>query len=82
MAWIETLDAEQAEGRLAELYAAATDPTNGQLDEIMKIHSLHPAGLSAHIELYTAVMSGTKGLRKLDREMIALVVSRLNSCHY
>ncbi len=33
-------------------------------------------------ELYTAAMSGTRGLRKVDRELIALVVSGINECHY
>jgi AhpD family alkylhydroperoxidase len=28
------------------------------------------------------VMRGTKTLSKADREMIALVVSLLNNCHY
>ena len=32
--------------------------------------------------LYTSAMTGTPGLPKLEREMIALVVSRLNGCHY
>ncbi|MFT4542994.1 MAG: alkylhydroperoxidase family enzyme [Planctomycetota bacterium] len=82
MAWIQTIAPEEAEGGLVELYAAAADPTTGELDAIMRIHSLHPAGLSAHLELYKAVMTGSSGLRKVDREMIALVVSRLNSCHY
>ena len=48
----------------------------------MAIHGLHPAGLRAHFELYRAVMAGTRGLRKVDREMIALVVSQANACHY
>ena len=82
MAWIETRAPEAADGELARLYAAAVDPRTGELDEIMRIHSLHAAGLAAHLELYKAVMTGTPGLRKLEREMIALVVSRLNSCRY
>lgn len=48
----------------------------------MRIHSLHPAGLEAHFALYRAVMLGTPSLRKVDREMIALVVSATNGCHY
>ena len=82
MAWIDTIGLDDAEGRLAELYAAAVDPTTGALDHIMAIHSLHPAGLEAHLALYTAVMRGTPSLRKVDRELVALAVSAANACHY
>ena len=53
-----------------------------QVDNILKIHSLHPEGLAGHMELYSAVMKGSPTLRKVDREMIAVVVSTLNQCHY
>ena len=82
MPWIRTIDPSNAEGTLLELYHAVADPSTGALDHIMSVHSLHPAGLSAHYELYRAVMTGTRSLRKVDREMIALVVSRANACHY
>ncbi len=82
VAWIDTVPRDEATGELAELYEAVLDPTTGQLDHILQVHSLHPAGLRAHFELYRAVMRSSRGLRKLDREMIALVVSRQNECHY
>ncbi len=82
MAWIETKGLAEAEGELAELFAQAVDPESGELDHILAIHALHPAGLRAHLALYTAVMRGTKSLRKVDRELVALVVSDHNGCHY
>ena len=82
MSWIETVDTPEPGSELEALYARVVDPVTGQLDNIMTVHSLHPAGLKAHFELYTAVMAGTAGLRKVDRELIALVVSRANDCHY
>jgi alkylhydroperoxidase family enzyme len=81
VAWIET-DAAGESDELVPLYRRARDPRSGQVDHILSIHSLHPAGLRAHLELYTAVMRGTQGLPKVEREMIALVVSGLNGCHY
>jgi alkylhydroperoxidase family enzyme len=69
-------------GELAELYRRARDPESGRVDHILAVHSLHPAGLAAHLELYRAVMRGTPGLPAVDRELIALVVSRLNGCRY
>lgn len=82
MAWIEVIDEGDAEGRLAELYRGLVDPEHGGVDNILKIHSLHPDGLGAHVALYRSAMRGTPGLPKVDRELIALVVSAANGCHY
>ena len=82
MSWIDTIPEGEAEGQLAELYARVVDPMTGQLDNIMQVHSLHPAGLAAHEMLYRTVMSGTASFRKVDRELVALVVSQVNGCHY
>jgi len=81
VAWIET-DEEGASEELAPLYRSARDPQTGRVDRILSVHALHPAGLRAHLDLYGAVMRGTAGLPKVEREMIALVVSGLNGCHY
>lgn len=76
------VDEPEATGGLAELYRVMVDPEFDRVDNIIKIHSLHPAGLRAHFELYRAVMKSTPGLAKVDRELIALVVSQANGCHY
>lgn len=80
-AWIRVVDEADASGELAELYGRVAEP-DGSLDNVLKVHSLHPAGLRAHLELYRAVMRGTPTLGKLDRELIAVAVSRANGCHY
>lgn len=82
MAWIDTIEEDAASGELAALYQGLLDPDTGAVDNIMKIHSLHPRGLAAHEALYRAVMAGTQGLRRVDRELIAFQVSKLNGCHY
>jgi len=82
MSWIRTVPAADADGELAELYGLVRDPATGDLDEIMKIHGLHPPGLRAHFELYRTVMRGTRGLPSVDRELIAYVVSEENGCRY
>jgi hypothetical protein len=48
----------------------------------MSIPSLNPRGLAAHDGVYRSAMAGTRGLRKVERELIALVVSLENECHY
>ena len=82
MAWIRVIDESEAPGPLAKLYAALLDPEFERVDNILKIHSLHPAGLRAHVQLYRTAMHGSDGLPKVDRELIAYVVSGLNECHY
>ncbi len=82
MSWIDEIEDGEANDELRRLFDQARDPETGRLDNIMRVHSLHPRGLKAHLELYDAAMRGTKTLRKVDREMIALVASGLNGCHY
>ena len=82
MAWIRTVDDREAGPELRRCYQSARDPVTGRVDNILKIHSLHPAGLDAHVKLYKTVMRGSAGLPKVDREMIAVVASRVNGCDY
>ncbi len=82
MAWIETIREDEWGGDLAELYATVVDTQHERVDNIMQIHSLNPRALAAHNALYTSAMRGTATLRKVDRELIAYVVSALNECHY
>jgi alkylhydroperoxidase family enzyme len=82
MAWIPIVPEDNAEGRLTELYGQTRDPAHGRVDHVIAVHSLHPEGLSTHQELYAEVMKSTKTFRKVEREMVAVVVSKLNECHY
>ena len=87
MAWIREvepheLDHPDERAELDALYEQTRDDLTGETDNILSIHSLHPAGMAAHWALYRAVMAGTRSLRKVDRELVALLVSRLNECHY
>ena len=82
MSFIETIPPSEAGEPLRSLYDKVKDPGSGEVDHIMAVHSLHPAGLAAHFELYRAVMRGSRGLPTVDRELIALTVSQANACHY
>jgi len=82
MAWIETIREDDWDGDLAELYASVADRTHDRVDNIMQIHSLNPKAMAAHQALYVSAMSGTKTLRKVERELVAMVVSAINECHY
>lgn len=80
--WIETIHEADWDGALAEQRDSVNDPVHQRVDWIMRIHSLHPGGLAAHNLLYRNSMKGTATLRKVEREMIAVVVSKANDCHY
>ena len=81
MAWIDIIDEESAEGLLKDQYDQLIEPWGG-VDNILKIHSLNPESLAAHVQLYKTLMYGKSPLKRTDREMIAVVVSAINQCHY
>ena len=81
MAWIRMIAEAKAEGELKEAYDSMIEPWGG-VDNIMKIHSLNLDSLYAHDLLYKTVMYGRSRIKRPQREMIAVVVSSLNQCHY
>lgn len=82
MAWIRTVPDDEWNGDLEEVRDRVIDRDLGRIDNIMGIHSLNPAGVAAHDGLYRSAMAGTATLRKVERELIAYVVSLENHCHY
>ena len=82
MARIEVIPDDAWDGALGELYPRVVDPVYGRVDNILAVHSLNPRGMAAHQGLYESAMAGTPTLRKVEKEIIALVVSLENGCHY
>jgi alkylhydroperoxidase family enzyme len=82
MSWIEETPPKEWTGELARLKSKVKDPNSGDIDNIMSVHSLDAGSMKAHLLLYRQAMKGTEGLPKVDREMIALVVSKTNGCNY
>ena len=81
MAWIQVINEDEATGRLAELYAKMVEPWGG-VDNILKIHSLNVKSMKTHYQLYAHLMRGRSDLSRIQREMIAVVVSTVNRCFY
>ena len=81
MAWIKMIEEDQATGQLKTYYKKYGNPSEG-VDNILKIHSLNPESLRHHYDLYKHLVAGPSGLSRMQREMIAVVVSKLNACHY
>lgn len=81
MAWIRTVSDDAARGRLAKSFQAALARA-GRVFGIVRLMSLEPAVMDASMAHYGAVMHGPGGLSRAQRELLAVVVSRANHCHY
>ena len=81
MAWIREILPQDADDELAPIYERVSEP-DGSVDHILRIHGLHPQCLADHFGLYATAMKGRSPLSRPRREMIAVVVSALNECHY
>ena len=81
MAWIEMIPEDEAENELKDWYDKLREPSGG-VDNILRIHSINTSTLKGHYEFYSSAMKGSKDLSRKRREMIAVVVSTVNQCHY
>ena len=50
MAWIQIIDEDEATGELKAIYDEITQ-RRGKMSNIMRVHSLHPAAMQAHMML-------------------------------
>lgn len=82
MPWIDAPHEDDWDAGLDELRPQVTDRVFDRVDWIMRIHGLDAGSMDAHNVLYRQAMKGTATLRKVEREMIALVVSKTNGCLY
>mgnify|MGYP001437812779 CR=1 FL=1 len=81
MSWIEIVRPAHAAGKLRELYDAAVKRA-GRVYQILQVQSANPRVLDASLELYKQLMHGSSPLSRRQREMLAVVTSRANDCHY
>jgi hypothetical protein len=84
MAWITPVAEDQAQGRLAEIYAAVrrSPAFMGQVPNVVKAFSLRPELLDLMSRVATTATFGGSRLGRVREEMIATTVSSLNRCHY
>ena len=81
MPFIQIIEPEEAEGQLKEIYDDLLQ-SRGKIAEVHKIQSLNPPTIMAHMDLYMKIMFGRSPLKRYQREMIAVVVSKTNDCIY
>jgi len=81
MPWIRTVPPTEATGALAASYAAAVARA-GRVYKIVELMSPSPRLLDASMAFYKSLMHAPGALPRRQRELIAVVVSRANRCHY
>jgi alkylhydroperoxidase family enzyme len=78
---LRLIDEGEATGQLKEQYDAAIGRA-GKVFNIVKSMSLNPRVLGASMDLYRVIMFGPSELSRVERELLAVVVSCANDCHY
>jgi uncharacterized peroxidase-related enzyme len=81
MAHLRLIPEDGAQGVLKEEYDGAISRA-GKVFNIVKAMSLRPAVLRRSMQLYREIMFCESGLSRAERELLAVVVSRANDCHY
>ena len=71
----------QLEGFLAAYFAKCQEKL-GFIPNVLKAYAFDAVKLKAFIDMADDLMLADSGLSKLEREMIAVVVSTINHCHY
>jgi uncharacterized peroxidase-related enzyme len=65
-----------------QAYFAKCEEKLGLVPNVLKAYAFDEAKLQAFSGFYNDLMLAPSGLSKLEREMIAVVVSAINHCHY
>ena len=63
-------------------YFDICDEKLGFVPNVLRAHAFDIDKLNAFTALYNDLMLAPSGLTKLEREMVAVVVSATNRCHY
>jgi len=81
MSWIREITLEEATGFLKKQLDTAMKRA-GRVWNIVQVMSLSPRSMDASLKLYGAVMFGESPLSRVQREMLATVVSKEQGCFY
>lgn len=81
MPWIEQISIERASGLLKRQFGAALQRA-GRVWKIVHIMSLNPEAMRDSIQFYVTIMMGGSPLTRVQRELLATVVSAEADCFY
>ena len=80
-AWLRVPGEDEAPPGVVELFDKASERL-GFIPNVLRVYALRPRHLELWNAFYDDLMRGESGLTKPQREMIAVVVSTVNRCHY
>src|SRR5512133_1284090 len=80
-AWLRVPGEDEAPAGVAGLFDMASERL-GFIPNVLRVYALRPRHLELWNAFYDDLMRGESGLTKQQREMIAVVVSTANRCHY
>jgi uncharacterized peroxidase-related enzyme len=81
MAWLHVPGEDEVPAGVTELWEKPLERL-GFVPNVMRVFALRPDHLLRWWSYYDELMRGESGLTKAQREMIAVVVSATNRCHY
>lgn len=81
MPWIKQIPVEEARGHLKKQFEAALARA-GRVWHIVHIMSLNSRVLKSSMDLYSASLFGSSPLTRVQRELLATVVSSELECFY
>ena len=80
-AWLRVPAEDEAPSGVAKLFDKASERL-GFIPNVLRVYALRPRHLELWDAFYDDLMRGESGLTRPQREMIAVVVSTVNRCHY
>lgn len=80
--WLEEPSAEDEQPEEVRAIFARARAVTGFVPNVQRLYARRPSRFLTWWAHYHEVMRGESGLSRLEREMIAIVVSDLNDCHY
>src|SRR5436853_7933966 len=79
--WLHVPSEEEVPPEVRELWAKPIEKL-GFVPNVLRVYAIRPRHLELWNAFYDDLMRGESGLTKAQREMIAVVVSAANRCHY
>ena len=79
--WLAVPSEDDVSPEVKELWAGPLEKL-GFVPNVLRVYALRPQHLQLWWAFYDEVMRGDSGLSKAQREMIGVVVSTANRCHY
>ena len=80
-AWVQTIAEDAAEGQLRAIYQELLgEGRRSSVPDFLRLHSLVPRAIIPLAQLHRAIAYGPGELTRIQRELIATVVSVINGC--